>query len=294
MAPKSIIDVYFAPWAGDGYLNSIDQAIHNDDYAAISISYGIDEDMQGDSEDPAWPLLNQNVDAAFREAAAIGLPVFVSSGDQRSGSQRGFVGQDEVTALSLSAHIAYPASSTYATAVGGTMLYGQNGAITLEVVWTELGDPREGQYQDVSGQLQTGQFYLDGATVGGVSNRYPDPSYQTGAGINLASANTPSSSGRCVPDVGGNAGSTTGYLVSQPPNSQVAIAPRASPRRAPMWAALLACVRDAYIFGTPTSKRTMRGGRSSFTISFTRGAPTRPFVTAPATAWSPTTAMASC
>ena len=294
MAPKSIIDVYFAPWAGDGYLNSIDQAIHNDDYAAISISYGIDEDMQGDSEDPAWPMLNQNVDEAFREAAAIGLPVFVSSGDQRSGSQRGFVGQDEVTALSLSAHIAYPASSTYATAVGGTMLYGQNGAITLEVVWTELGDPREGQYQDVSGQLQTGQFYLDGATGGGVSDRYPDPSYQTGAGINLASANTPSSSGRCVPDVGGNAGSTTGYLVSQPPNSQVAIAPRASPRRAPMWAALLACVRDAYIFGTPTSKRTMRGGRSSFTISFTRGAPTRPFVTAPATAWSPTTAMASC
>ena len=70
MAPKSIIDVYFAPWAGDGYLNSIDQAIHNDDYAAISISYGIDEDMQGDSENPAWPLLNQNVDAAFREAAA--------------------------------------------------------------------------------------------------------------------------------------------------------------------------------------------------------------------------------
>ena len=95
--------------------------------AAISISYGIDEDMQGDSQDPAWPMLNQNVDEAFREAAAIGLPVFVSSGDQRSGSQRGFVGQDEVTALSSSAHVAYPASSTYATAVGGTMLYGQNG-----------------------------------------------------------------------------------------------------------------------------------------------------------------------
>src|SRR5581483_8894598 len=34
MAPKAAIDVYFAPWTGEGYLEAIDQAVHNDDYAA--------------------------------------------------------------------------------------------------------------------------------------------------------------------------------------------------------------------------------------------------------------------
>src|SRR5690349_15870717 len=116
------------------------------------------------------------------------------------------------------------------------MLYAQNGAITKEVVWNELGDPIKGEYQDMTGQVQTGQFYLGGATGGGVSDRYPAPSYQTGAGINLPSTNTPSSRGRCVPDVAGNAGATTGYLVSQPPRSQDKIAPvGGTSAAAPMW-----------------------------------------------------------
>jgi kumamolisin len=43
MALKATQDVYFAPWTGEGYLNAIGQAIHNDDYAAISISYGLEK-----------------------------------------------------------------------------------------------------------------------------------------------------------------------------------------------------------------------------------------------------------
>jgi len=115
------------------------------------------------------------------------------------------------------------------------MLYAKNGAITEEIVWNELG------------QLEQGQFYFGGATGGGVSDRYKTvPSYQTGAGINPQSANTPSSTGRAVPDVAGNAGSTTGYLVSQPPNSKYAIAPvGGTSAAAPMWAALMACVRES-------------------------------------------------
>jgi kumamolisin len=58
MAPKATIDVYFAPFTGEGFLNAVEQAIHNDDYAAISISYGFDEDMQGSPGNPAWPMLN--------------------------------------------------------------------------------------------------------------------------------------------------------------------------------------------------------------------------------------------
>jgi kumamolisin len=236
MAPNATIDVYFAPWTGEGFLGAIDQAIQNDDYAAVSISYGLDEDLAGNADNPGWPMLNQNVDEAFRDATAVGIPVFVSSGDQGSSSMRGQLSDGtEITLLAKAAHAGYPASSPYATAVGGTMLYAQNGAISQEVVWNELGN------------LQNGKYYFGGATGGGVSDRYSQvPSYQSSAGITPQSVNTPSVNGRGVPDVAGNAGATTGYMVSQPPGSPDPIAPvGGTSAAAPMWAALMACVRDA-------------------------------------------------
>jgi kumamolisin len=237
MAPKATIDVYFAQWSGEGYLNAIDQAIHNDDYAAVSISYGLDEDLRGAATDPGWPMLNENIDEAFRDATAVGIPLFVSTGDQGSSSMRGQLNNgEEITMLSKTAHAGYPATSPYATAVGGTMLYAENGAISKEIVWNELGD------------LQEGKFYYGGATGGGVSDRYTQvPSYQSAAGLAPQSANNPALKGRGVPDVAGNAGSTTGYLVSQPPGVQgPPIAPvGGTSAAAPMWAALMACVREA-------------------------------------------------
>jgi kumamolisin len=231
MAPQATIDVYFAPWTGEGYLNAVEQAVQNDDYAAISISYGLDEDLQGNTSNPAWPLLNQNIDEAFRDATAIGVPLFISSGDQGSSCLNN---SEDFTLYSKTAHVAYPASSPYATACGGTMLYAQKGAISQEIVWNELG------------ALQQGKYYFGGATGGGVSDRYPAPSYQSGAGITLESANKPAIKGRCVPDVAGNAGSSTGYLVSQPPNSSIPVAPvGGTSAAAPMWAALTACMRES-------------------------------------------------
>ena len=244
MAPKATVDVYFAPWTGEGFLGAIQQAIANDDYAAISISYGFDEDMQGSPGNPTWPMLKDNVDEAFGDAIAVGIPVFVSSGDQGSSSQRGQLQNgEEVTVFAPAAHAAYPCTSPFATAVGGTLLYAKNGAITHEVVWNELGE------------LQQNQFYMGGATGGGVSDRYPQaPSYQTKAGVNLLSVNTPPAPGRCIPDVAGNAGASTGYLVSQPPGSRVPIAPvGGTSAAAPMWAALWACVKTALNPASPTA-----------------------------------------
>jgi kumamolisin len=278
MAPKAVIDVYFAPFTGEGFLNAVDQAIHDAEHAAISISYGLDEDLRGTGSDPGWPMLNQNVDEAFRDASAIGIPVFVSTGDQGSSSLRGEVSGDEVTLFSTTAHAGYPATSPYATAVGGTLLYAENGAISNEVVWNELGD------------LQQGQFYFGGATGGGVSNRYTQvPSYQSNAGIQPQSVNAPSKQGRGVPDVAGNAGASTGYLVSQPPGSQLPIAPvGGTSAAAPMWAALMACVREAlnttfggkvpvfffndfvYAKGNTTAFRDIVGGRE-FTVDPQQG-----------------------
>ena len=140
-----------------------------------------------------------------------------------------------MTLFSKTAHAGYPATSPYAIAVGGTQLYAEKGAIAKEIVWNELGP------------LQQGKFYYGCATGGGVSDRYKQaPSYQTKAGVALQSANTPPVKGRAIPDVAGNAGSTTGYLVSQPPNSQIPIAPvGGTSAAAPMWAALMACVRES-------------------------------------------------
>jgi kumamolisin len=257
MAPQTTIDVYFAAFTGQGFLNSIQHAVQNDDYAAVSISYGLDEDATGTAQNPGWEMLNQNVDEAFRDAAAVGIPLFISSGDQGSGSQRGFLNPDtpeeeEITVYSTAAHAGYPASSPYATAVGGTMLYAENGAITHEVVWNELGDVQQGSFYivDATGTKlveQQGKYYLGGATGGGVSDRYKTvPSYQSNAGVHPQAANNGAGTGRGIPDVAGNAGAGTGYLVSQPPNSQVAIAPvGGTSAAAPMWAALMACVRES-------------------------------------------------
>ena len=235
MAPKAIMDVYFAPWTGEGYLAAIQQAIHNDDYAAISISYGLDEDAQGSASSPGWPMLHQHLDEAFQDAAAVGIPVFVSSGDQGSSSQRGQLANGaEVTVFSQTAHGGYPSTSPYVTAVGGTMLYTENGSIPRELVWNELGP------------LQENNFYVGGATGGAVSDRYAVPSYQSKAGITPKSINNGGGTGRGVPDVAGNAGSFTGYLVSQPPGSQFPIAPvGGTSAAAPMWAALMACIRES-------------------------------------------------
>lgn len=235
MAPQATIDVFFAPWSGEGFLNAIDEAVHNADYAAVSISYGLDEDVRGSATNPGWPMLHKNVDEAFADAAAVGLPVFVSSGDQGSGSLRGAVEGAEVTLLSKTAHAGYPATSPYVTAVGGTLLYAEGGVISKEVVWNELGD------------LQGGKYYFGGATGGGVSDRYKQvPSYQSKAGITPTSVNPPGATGRGVPDVAGNAGASTGYLVSQPAGSPDPIAPvGGTSASAPMWAALMACIREA-------------------------------------------------
>lgn len=283
MAPKATIDVYFAPWTGEGYLTAIEQAIHNDDYAAVSISYGIDEDLRGTAGDPGWPMLNQNLDEAFRDAVAVGIPVFVSTGDQGSSSLRGVLTdqQTEITVYSNTAHAGYPATSPYVTAGGGTMLYEKANAIAEEIVWNELGDVQQGQFYGETSKLQTGKYYLGGATGGGVSDRYKTmPTYQSSAGITLHSANAASTSGRCAPDVAGNSGSSTGYLVSQPPGSTPSIAPvGGTSAAAPMWAALMACVRASltqvfdgkvpvfffndfvYANGTTAAFRDIVGGR---------------------------------
>jgi kumamolisin len=286
-APDAVIDVYFAPWTAEGFLTAVEEAIRNHDYGAISISWGLDEDARGTSRNPGWSQLRTHVDEAFREAVAVGIAVFVSSGDQGSGCLRGTVtGGDgreiDVTEFSAGTHAAYPASSPYATAVGGTMLYASDGRIAREIVWNELGPIL---------QQDQNQFFLGAATGGAVSHRYGHvPSYQSAAGLAPTSIDD-GQAGRGVPDVAANAGMSTGYLVSTPlPTHPPSIGIRpvgGTSAAAPLWAALLLCAREAladklgplpafffndfvYACGRTAAFRDITGGRT-FTFDPNQG-----------------------
>ncbi|MEM8962496.1 MAG: S53 family serine peptidase [Acidobacteriota bacterium] len=231
MAPEAVIDVYFAPFSSAGYLAAIDAAIHNHDYAAISISYGMTEDAPD-----FWSSFHQEIDKAFHDAAMLGIPVFASAGDNGSGNARRLLDGEVVTPVSSEAHASYSAASPYATACGGTQLYATDDRILNEVVWNE----------QVEHQDDSNPYYSGGATGGGVSDHYDVPSYQSSAGLAPKSANPDGKTGRGLPDVAGNAGSTTGYLVTQPPGAQVPVGPVGGTSAvAPMWAALMARVRGS-------------------------------------------------
>jgi kumamolisin len=120
-------------------------------------------------------------------------------------------------------HCDFPASSPHALACGGTKLIGNTSsfAITSEVVWNELASN-------------------EGAGGGGVSDVYPVPSWQAGAGVPVSASG--GGSGRGVPDVAGNADPLTGYLVvvdgqQEPIGGTSAVAP--------LWAGLIARLAQA-------------------------------------------------
>jgi kumamolisin len=203
VAPKAAQVVYFAPNTDQGFVDAISEAVHaTPTPAAISISWGQSED--------GWSAQGRTaMDAAFQDAAALGVTVTVAAGD--NGASDDPNGQNGV-------HCDFPASSPHALACGGTKLVGNTSSyqITSETVWNELA----------SGE---------GAGGGGVSDVFSVPSWQARAGV-PASANG-GGAGRGVPDVAGNADPVTGYLVvvhgqQQPIGGTSAVAP--------LWAGLIA------------------------------------------------------
>ncbi len=150
----------------------------------------------------SWTAQAMNaLDAACQSAAALGITITVAAGD--NGSTDGGTGNN----------VDFPASSPHVLACGGTTLEGSGSAITSEVVWNE-------------------QANGEGATGGGVSNVFPLPSWQANANVPA-----PSSSGRGVPDVAGDADPVTGYQVRVDGQSLVIGGTSAV---APLWAGLIA------------------------------------------------------
>ncbi len=208
VAPGASQVVYFAPNTDQGFIDAVADAVHaTPTPIAVSISWGQSEDQ--------WSAQSRTaMDSAFADAAALGVTVTVAAGDNGS--------SDDSTTTS-GVHCDFPASSPNALACGGTRLIGNSStfAITSEVVWNELASN-------------------EGATGGGVSDVFPLPSYQGGAGVPVsASSGKP---GRGMPDVAGNADPVSGYLVvvdgqQEPIGGTSAVAP--------LWAGLIARLAQA-------------------------------------------------
>ena len=207
IAPGANIVVYFAENTDAGFLNAITTAAHDstNNPSVISISWG--------GPESSWTQQAMtSMDEAFQSAAAMGVTVCVAAGDDGS--------TDGVT--DGANHVDFPASSPNVLACGGTKLVASGETITSETVWNELANN-------------------EGATGGGISDVFPLPSWQNGAGV-PPSANPSQNIGRGVPDVAGDADPTTGYVTRVDGQPDVIGGTSAV---APLWAGLVALINES-------------------------------------------------
>jgi kumamolisin len=177
IAQGASIVAYFAPNTDQGFADAISAAVHDDTHKpqVISISWG--------GPESTYTIQTTSVfEAAFTDAASVGVTVFVAAGDNGS--------SDGVS--DGAAHVDYPASSPQVVGCGGTHVDTTNGAITSEVVWNDLPS--------------------GGATGGGVSASFAVPAWQASAHVPV-SANAGGGAGRGVPDVAANADPESGYQI---------------------------------------------------------------------------------
>lgn len=188
IAQGAKIVVYFAAGQStQNIINALQRMIHPDagdpQPTVISISYGWspDEDTDSITADEY-----QQMSQLFQDAAPLGISVLVSSGD--SGVE---------IASTTQAEASYPASDPWVTACGGTTIGNANSDSTqfTEYVWN-----------DSWGQ---GKDKQSGATGGGVSERFPLPSYQNG--FPIPKSLDQKMTGRGLPDLSGPASPVCGY-----------------------------------------------------------------------------------
>jgi kumamolisin len=200
IAPGARLVVYFAPNTDQGFLDAINAAIHDTVHkpSVISISWGA-------AENEWTPQAMNAFNAAFHDAALLGISVCAAAGDNGSsdGEQDGHN------------HVDFPASSPWVLACGGTRLVARNGARHSETVWNN--------------------GTRGGATGGGVSSHFSKPAYQSAVNVPKP-AGTVNPTGRGVPDVAAVADPETGYAVIVDGQEGVVGGTSAV---APLWAAFI-------------------------------------------------------
>jgi kumamolisin len=209
VAPGAKIFMYFTEFTGKGWIDALHEAVTDgNDISVISISYGNPETGPG----TAWTAMGvRTVNTALEAAAAKGITVCVSSGDD--GSSDG---------IGTTAHVDFPASSPYVLAVGGTKLVASSDKppkIASETVWNETR-------------------HHEGATGGGISAIFTRPSWQDGARV-PPSANPPHKIGRGLPDVAAVGDPVTGVVIMHVDGQHIEPIGGTS-ASAPLWASLVA------------------------------------------------------
>jgi kumamolisin len=213
VAPGASIVVYFSDFTEQGWIDAISTAVHDDLHkpSVLSISWGFAEGRNIWSSQAI-----QAVNEAFQAAAAMGVTVCCSAGDDGSRDQI----DDGL------AHCDFPASSAWVLACGGTTIQSTGARITSETVWNGGTN--------------------GGATGGGISDNIDLPAWQSQANV-PPSVNPGGRVGRGVPDVAGNADPATGYQIIA--DGQPAVVGGTS-AVAPLWAGLIARINQQ--LGTPS------------------------------------------
>jgi kumamolisin len=166
------IVMYFAANTDQAFADAVSQAVHDSVHAPTIISCS-----WAGSEDGWTGSARTAMVKALNDAAALGVTVFFTSGDQGSDDNVG----------DGSAHIEYPGAEYGGICCGGTYIANVSGSSFTEGTWND-----------------------NGATGGGVSNIYGLPAWQDNIGV-PKSANNGTTVGRGVPDISGNASPASGY-----------------------------------------------------------------------------------
>jgi kumamolisin len=219
VAPGATLVVYgqnaHYGYSSNRWIDSLVAALDQPDYRCQVMSMSL-----GAPESSYSPQTALAVDLLFAVASLCGVTVCVSSGDygapgRKTGPERGTYEQN----------CAFPASSSFALACGGTELVldppaepGEPAVLKGEVVWNEMTAPDQKR-----------------ATGGGISMLFPVPEYQQA--LTLPSPINPGQGpGRGVPDVASNVAHVSGYALG-PEHKGGAFGTSAA---APIWAALIA------------------------------------------------------
>lgn len=202
-APGARLVAYFAPWDERGFVDAVKAAVHDtvNRPAIVSISWG---NPEPDWSRQAVRLMNETL----RDAAALGITVCASSGDQGAAS-----------GLTSGVAVNFPASSPYALACGATRTLARGRRIVSERVWNDL---------DLG----------FGATGGGTSAIFRRPAYQSDVDVPGRTGRQ----GRGVPDVAANGDPETGYVM-RVDGKWLRLGGTSAV--APLWAGLIARVNQA-------------------------------------------------
>jgi hypothetical protein len=233
--------------ASDGVDLSNQYIVNNNLASVVSVSFGACEAQAGSG--------NSFYSNLWQQAAAEGISVFVSAGDNGSAGcdlsySSGKSGANTTTPASQGFGVNGLASTVYNVAVGGsefndatgTYWGSSNNSTTKasalsyipEVVWNESS-------YTTAGASGNGLY----AGSGGVSRLYATPSWQTGAGVPTSDPGATGQHHRYLPDVSLTAAGHDGYLIYQEGKLEMVAGTSAS---SPSFAGLMAII-DQYTGG---------------------------------------------